>query len=263
MAFTTTLTLVLLLLWLACSSEDSKSLRVYAAASLASVLPKVAKAFQEKYPEAEIEFNFAASSILAKQIEHGASVNIYFSANSLWTDFLEKKNRILSDTRIEFLSNILVLIVPKKSNIPITGLEDLKQPFVKRIALGDWAHVPAGMYAKEALENYGIWETIAAKCLPALDVRAALTYVERGDADCGIVYRTDATISKKIEIVGELPTRIQPNIVYSVAITNSSFHPLDKTFLSFLLSNEAVDIFRHEGFMILEKVRNAWAIRFK
>jgi molybdate transport system substrate-binding protein len=246
-------------LWLllSCSSEDSSKtrttpLRIYAAASLASVLPEVTRAFQDKYPDADIEFSFAASSILAKQIERGANADIYFSANTQWTDFLEKKNRIMPDTRLEFLSNSLVLIVPEKSKIPITDLQDLTQPVVQRIALADWAHVPAGMYAKEALENFGIWENIASRCLPALDVRAALTYVERGDADCGIVYRTDATISKKVKIVRELPAQIQPKIRYSIAKIKGSVHQHDKHFLSFMLSEEAADIFRQSGFIILE-----------
>lgn len=245
-----------ILIGLACSSNDSspnrlKPLQILAAASLTSVLPQLTQAFQEKYPEVEIEFNFAASSILAKQIEQGAKADIYFSANTQWIDYLISKNQIRPDTRIDVVSNKLVLIVPKKSKIFINDLQDLSQPFVKRIALADWTHVPAGMYAKETLEKYGIWHKIVTKCIPALDVRAALSYVERGDVECGIVYRTDTFISKKVRIAGELPAEIEPKILYSAAITKSSTHPLAKALLSFLLSNAAKDVFKQNGFVIL------------
>ncbi|MFQ5825111.1 MAG: molybdate ABC transporter substrate-binding protein [bacterium] len=246
-----------LLFWLAISFCDSsennlKPLRIYAAASLTSVMPKLTQVFQENYPHAEIEFNFAASSILAKQIEYGAEADIFISANTQWMDFLENKNQIKSNTRIDFLSNKLVLIVSVKNKSTITSLQDLNQPFVHRIALADWAHVPAGLYAKVALENSGLWENIQTKCIPALDVRAALSYVERGEADCGIVYLTDAAISKNVKIITELPFDVQSNIRYSGATTKNSTHPLSKFYLSFLLSSEAKKILKQQGFVIME-----------
>ena len=123
---------------------------------------------------------------------------------------------------------------------------------ILRIALADWSHVPAGIYAKTALEKAGIWERIKAKCIPALDVHAALAYVERGDADCGIVYRTDAAITKNVLTAISLPKEIQPNIQYSAAITQNSDHPLSAAFLAFLQSEEAKRIFRESGFIIPE-----------
>jgi molybdate transport system substrate-binding protein len=232
--------------------KNSKPLRIYAATSLTSVMPKLTQAFQMENPDTQIEFNFAASSILAKQIEYGAEADVFISANSQWMDFLENKNLVQPNTRTDFLSNKLVLIAPLEVKNTITNLQDLTAPFVERIALADWAHVPAGMYSRVALENYGIWANIESKCIPALDVRAALTYVERGEVDCGIVYLTDAAISKKVKIVTELPAEIQPNILYSAAITKNSTHPLNTSFLSFLHSSEAKQVFKQHQFEIVE-----------
>ncbi|MFQ6113729.1 MAG: molybdate ABC transporter substrate-binding protein [bacterium] len=250
---------ITLLVWLTCSfcdsAEDySKPLRIYAAASLTSVMPEVAEVFQRDHPHAKIEFNFAASSILAKQIEHGAAADIFVSANTQWIDFLENKHHVQSNSRVELLSNKLVLIVPSKDKKTVTSLHDLERPDVQRIALADWAHVPAGLYSKIALENYGIWRNIESKCIPALDVRAALSYVERGDADCGIVYLTDVTISQKVKIAMELPAGIQPDIRYTAIMTRSSTHPLARSFLSFLISREAEAVFKQHGFVIVEKM---------
>lgn len=232
--------------------ESNRPLRVFAAASLTSAMPAVAEAFQKKFEDAQVEFNFAASSILAKQIEQGADADIYLSANIQWLQFLMEKKKIQQDSKSNFLSNELVLVTSKKSQRTLTGLEDLLSSDVVRIALADWSHVPAGIYAKIALERAGIWEKIKPKCIPALDVRAALAYVERGDVDYALVYRTDAAISKNILISGSLPKEIQPDIQYSAAATPNSTHPLSAAFLSFLKSPTAKRIFRESGFIIPE-----------
>ncbi len=247
-------------LWLAilgaCSSDkppqnSTYPLSVFAAASLTSVMAQLGEAFQIKHPEIQIEFNFGASSMLAKQINLGAEADIYISANSEWVDFLDQRGQIINITRNEFLSNRLVLIAPLKNENKITSLHDFEKSMVKRIALADWAHVPAGIYAKQALENFGIWENVRFKCIPALDVRAALSYVERGDVDCGIVYRTDARISKKVIIVEELPEESQPKIRYSMVVTRRSNHPQGQSFLAFMRSQKAKDIFQQNGFDVL------------
>ncbi|MFQ5602297.1 MAG: molybdate ABC transporter substrate-binding protein [bacterium] len=226
-------------------------MQVFAAASLTSVMPQIQPAFQLHFPEARIDFNFAASSILARQIEYGARADIFISANPQWSDWLQKQQLLTHPHKKEFLSNSLVIIVPLQNRAQITSVNQLTKPQVKRIALADWAHVPAGIYAKTALEKYHIWKQIAPKCLPALDVRAALAYVERGDVDCGIVYRTDASISVKIQIVSELPDEIQPEIHYTTGLVTSSRHPLARPFLDFFYSNIAKDIFLENGFKMV------------
>ena len=243
---------------ISCSSENSigepsRPLRVFAAASLTSVMPTVAEVFQKEFEEAEVEFNFAASSILAKQIEQGADADIYLSANLQWLQFLMEKKKIQKDSQVVFLGNELVLVTSKNSQRNLTGLEDLLSLDILRIALADWSHVPAGIYAKTALEKAGIWKKIKPKCIPALDVRAALAYVERGDVNYGLVYRTDAAISKNVLISGSLPKKIQPDIRYSAATTHTSTHTLGAAFLTFLKSQTAKRIFRENGFIIPER----------
>ena len=243
-------------LGVSCSGDESvknqtETLCIFAAASLTSVMPKIAESFRKSFPRATLEFNFAASSILAKQIQHGAQVDIFMSANREWVDFLIEQKRLREDSRHEFLSNQLVLIVPKSNSRKISGLHDLLNPHIEGIALADWTHVPAGMYAKRALQKSGIWNEIEAKCIPALDVRAALTYVERGDADCGIVYRSDTFSSSKVFVIENLPA--QPSIRYSVALASDSQHALGAAFLSFLDSEEAQQIFQNLGF---KRIRN-------
>ncbi len=242
---------------ISCSSENSigesdRPLRVFAAASLASVMPAIADAFQKELEKTEVEFNFAASSILAKQIERGAQADIYLSANLQWLQFLMEKKKIQKDSQVIFLGNELVWVTSQNTPRDSTVLEDLLSSDILRIALADWSHVPAGIYAKTALEKAGIWGEIKPKCIPALDVRAALAYVERGDVDYGLVYRTDAAISKNVRISGSLPKEIQPNIQYSAAATYNSTHTLSAVFLAFLQSGTAKRIFRENGFIIPE-----------
>ena len=242
---------------ISCSSENSigesgRPLRVFAAASLTSVMPEIADSFQKESEKTKVEFNFAASSILAKQIEQGAHADIYLSANLQWLQFLMEKKKLQKNSQVIFLGNELVWVTSKNAPRDSTGLEDLLSSDILRIALADWSHVPAGIYAKTALEKAGIWEKIKPKCIPALDVRAALAYVERGDVDYGLVYRTDAAISKNVLISGGLPKEIQPNIQYSAAATPNSTHPLSAAFLLFLKSQTAKEIFRESGFIIPE-----------
>ncbi|MFQ5675531.1 MAG: molybdate ABC transporter substrate-binding protein [bacterium] len=238
-----------------CSSENSsqetaRPLKVFAAASLTSVMPIIAESFQRKFPKATLEFNFAASSLLAKQIYQGADADIYLSANDNWIQFLAARNRIQPDTQAAFLSNELVLITSRTAADRLKNLHDLLSMDIQRIALADWSHVPAGIYAKAALQKAGIWEKIRGKCIPALDVRAALTYVERGDVECGIVYRSDALTANKVVWTNFIGKELQPDIHYYIAIVQKSTHPLNKAFHSFLFSPSARQIFNESGFVI-------------
>ncbi|MFQ5639786.1 MAG: molybdate ABC transporter substrate-binding protein [bacterium] len=242
-------------LLVACFSEPNtgnQTVTISAAASLATVLPQICQAFAKDYPDVKLSLNFAASSILAKQIDHGARVDLFLSANRDWVDYLQEKEKLQAHSRRDFLKNRLVLIAARKSAYHIESLHDLVNPELQRIALADWSHVPAGIYAKQALTKSGVWAAISAKCIPALDVRAALTYIERGDAACGIVYKTDAAISDRVGILFELPAEFQPEIVYSAALTSQATGPLARTFLDFLLSPAAAVIWEEYGFVFSE-----------
>lgn len=231
-------------------NTDAEPVRIYAASSLTTVLPEIAEAYQKQHAGERLEFNFAASSILAKQIEHGVQADIFFSANREWMDYLQKKNLLKPATRMDVFRNSLVLVQPAHATKSLSSVGDLASPGISRIALGDWSHVPAGIYAKSALEKLGLWAAVQPKCIPAVDVRAALTYVERREADCGIVYRTDARLSSKVVIVLEFPKESQPEIIYPVAVMRGSRakHSLD--FIRFLKTPDAEKIARRHGFSL-------------
>ena len=238
----------------ACSSGESSryphSLRILAAASLTSLLPDIVQAFQSAAENAPVEFGFAASSILAKQIENGAEADIFFSANPQWVEYLSGKRLLKEQTRGHFLGNELV-VVTAQNQIIVRELSDLLYANIESVALADWTHVPAGTYAKQALTRAGLWERVQSKCIPSLDVRAALVYVERGDVDCGIVYRSDAAISHQVRIAAAIPEEFQPDIRYSVAQTMNSSHPLAASFLRFLRSGTAQRIYKKHGFALI------------
>ncbi|MFQ5651371.1 MAG: molybdate ABC transporter substrate-binding protein [bacterium] len=242
----------------ACSRSGGKPdpLRLFAAASLASVMPEVVAEFQARHRTVLVELNFAASSMLAKQIAFGADADIYFSANPQWMDYLEKERRLRPGSRRDVLRNKLVVITPAASGLALTTLRDLTTADIERIALGDWSHVPVGMYAREALQQAGVWPALEARCLSALDARAVLTYVERSEADCGLVYRTDAALSPHVHTAFELPAGRQPDIRYAVAILERSSHPLSADFLAFLRTVAARQIFERYGFEPVEDGAN-------
>ena len=246
-------TLLLGLVLYGCSANNSDHTKntgevlIYAATSLSSVLPELAEEYQAQHPHVKVEFNLASSSILAKQIEHGADADIYFSAHVKWAEYLVEKGFIKENSLAYPISNQLVLVTSAASTDSIT-LTTLSNPEIRHIAMGDWAHVPAGIYAQKALSNFGIWEEIEEKCLPAMDVRAALAYVERGDAECGIVYKTDAMISSRVKVIAALPEDIQPRIVYAAAILKSSNNPDGEDFFAYIQSVQAKQVFERFGF---------------
>ncbi|RMD88536.1 MAG: molybdate ABC transporter substrate-binding protein [Calditrichaeota bacterium] len=236
-----------IILILGCGGKKpSKPLTIYAAASLSSILPVVGKLFSQKYATVSLEYNFAASSVLARQIEYGARADIFVSANPKWVNYLEKKGLIAEGTRKEFLGNRLVLITPKSKPLDIHNMKELISLPADKIALADWNHVPAGIYSKIALEKMHLWEKLQTRFIAAADVRAALTYVERGDVPLAIVYRTDAAISQKVKVLFELP--FQPEIRYMAALIKNSRHPASQFFLNFLTSSEAGSLFKKAGF---------------
>lgn len=246
-------TLALTLAMQACSpasdtNRPARDLTVFAASSLASVMPGVGRLFEVHNPGSEVKFSFAASSVLAKQVAAGARADIYISANPDWVDFLQARHLIRPGSRRTVLRNRLVLVAPASQPFGVRSLKDLSLRHIRRVALADWSHVPAGIYAKQALEVADIWDQVASKCLPALDVRAALAYVERGDADCGIVYRTDAAISQQVRVVFELPHELQPKIEYAAAILSVSESADSDIFMNFLSESAAVQVFEDAGF---------------
>jgi len=228
----------------ACSggADNTKGPVVLAASSLQEAISDAADAWAAQGHPAP-SLSFAASSALARQIEGGAPADLYLSADEDWMDHLQQAGLIRPETRSDLLTNSLVLIAPKGSEPP-----PAPDGAPQRIALADPEAVPAGRYAKAALENLGEWQAVEPGVVPAENVRAALALVERGEVPLGIVYATDAMASDKVEIRRRFPEESHPPIRYPVAILASSTSPDAQAFLDFLHTPEAQEIFAARGF---------------
>lgn len=224
---------------------------VFAAASLTDAL-KAVEAAWAKDGNVSARFSFGASSTLARQIEQGAPANLFASADEQWMNYLDTRGLIVPGTRRNLLSNTLVLIVPAGHPVHVTigpGF-DLMAILGKsgRLATGDPKHVPVGIYAQQALTHLGMWEQVQPRLAPAADVRSALLLVERGEAPAGIVYATDAAISKNVMIAGVFPSDTHPPIEYPFGIVKGGDSPSARALLRYLSGPTARAIFRHYGF---------------
>src|SRR6266850_6154655 len=224
---------------------------VAAAASLSDVLKELSAAYQSKGKNT-VKFNFGPSSTLARQIEEGAPADMFFSADLVQMDDLDKNGRLEPGTRKNLLSNQLVIVVPSDSKLAIASPKDLLKSEVKRIALAE-PPVPVGVYSSKYLEAEGLWDKIKAKVVPVQDVRATLASVESGNVEAGFVYKTDAAVSKKVKIVYEVPIDKGPRIVYPVAIVKESKRKdTARNFMNYLQSPAAKDAFKKYGFVVLD-----------
>jgi molybdate transport system substrate-binding protein len=229
---------------------DAATINVFAAASLTETLKEIAADY-EKQTGDKVVFNFGASSFLARQIEEGAPADIFFSADEAKMDGLEKKGLIAKSTRKSRLSNSLVIVIASEKGAAIRTPKDLATDRVKRLALAEPRTVPAGIYAKEYLQNQNLWPSVEAKVVPTENVRAALAAVEAGNAEAGIVYKTDATISKKVKVAYEVPPKDNPAISYPMALMKDSKDlNAAKRFLKHLDSEEAGRVFEKSGFIV-------------
>jgi len=235
------------------ASAEDKGLTVFAAASMKNALDDVDAAYTAK-TGVKVVASYAASSVLAKQIDQGAPADIFLSADIDWMDYAAKQKTIRTETRTDLLGNGIVLIAPKDSTIDkitiATGFDLAKLAGNGRIATGDVNSVPVGKYAKAALEKLGAWDAAAPKFAMAESVRAALTLVARGEAVLGIVYATDAKVEPAVKIVGTFPADSHPPIIYPVAATTSA-GAASADYLAFLHTSAAKTIFEKYGFTFL------------
>jgi molybdate transport system substrate-binding protein len=234
---------------------QERSIIVFAAASMKNALDDIDTAFTAK-SGAKVVASYAASSALMKQIEQGAPADVFLSADVKWMDYGAQRKLIQDGTRINLLGNRLVLIAPKDStigNIVIgPGFDLAALAGNGRVAVGDVRAVPAGLYAKAALEKLGAWAAVEPKLAMAENVRAALFLVARGEAPLGIVYETDAKIEPNVKIVGIFPEDSHPPIIYPVALTTNA-KPDAAQYLAFLRTQAAKSIFERYGFSDLVK----------
>jgi molybdate transport system substrate-binding protein len=240
---------ILLLSLMTFTHLHADEVEVFAAASLTNALQEIAATY-EKSSSDKIIFNFAASNVLDMQIEAGAPADIFFSADEAKMDDLAKQGLVVADSRKDLLSNSLVIVVPGDSSLALSSATQLADVRIKRIALGQPQSVPAGIYAKAYLQKIGIWDQVVARVIPSENVRAALAAVETGNADAGIVYKSDAMHSKKVKVAFEVPVADGPVITYPVAVLRDSKHAAAaKTFLDYLATPDSLKIFAKDGFI--------------
>jgi molybdate transport system substrate-binding protein len=239
------------LLWLVFPTYGTE-ITVSAAASLSDAMTEIGTNF-EVQSGIQIRFNFGGSSTLSRQIQEGAPVDLFFSADEAQMNALAKKGLIDEATRKDRLGNSLVVVIPAASSLQIASAADLAGAGVKQIALADPKAVPAGVYAKQWLTKLQLWAAIEPKVVPTENVRAALAAVASGDVDAGVVYKTDAAISKKVKIAYEVPRTESPDIRYPAAVIKAASEPAAaKKFLDYLSSKEAGQVFTRYGFLLRE-----------
>ncbi|MDF7807605.1 molybdate ABC transporter substrate-binding protein [Pontiellaceae bacterium B12219] len=217
---------------------------VFAAASLTDAMKELADVYREK-ANGSIQFNFASSGTLARQIDAGAPVDLFISANKKWMDWLEEKGAIRNSSRFNLAANSLVLIAPPGKTLAFDG----KVP--GRVAVGDFKSVPAGMYAREALTYMGWLKTWQPDLVMGSSVRTVLMYVERGEVAAGIVYASDAKASGKVPIIGTFPRESHSPIIYPAAACSEKESAQE--FLEFLKTDIAEAILLEHGFIAPKK----------
>jgi molybdate transport system substrate-binding protein len=244
----------LLPFWAPAQAQE-KSITVFAAASMKNALDDVDAAFT-KQTGTKVVASYDASSVLMKQIGQGAPADVFVSADLKWMDYGSQKKLIDEGTRVNLLGNKLVLIAAKDSKLdPVTigpGFDLAKLAGDGRITTGDVQAVPVGIYAKAALEKFGLWASVEPKMAMAANVRAALLLVARGEAPLGIVYATDAKVEPGVKVIGVFPDGSHEPIVYPVAATKTA-KPDATPYLAFLRSSAAKSIFESYGFAFLVK----------
>lgn len=245
------------LLMTGCGSVDKVAepveLRVSAAASLTDSMKDLETLYVKDNPGVKIVFNFGSSGALQQAIENGGETDLFFSAAQKQMDALDTQGELAEGTRRNLLGNEVVLIVPKDAKIKIESFEDLAREDVRRIALGEPKGVPVGQYSAEVLSKLNLLEAVKGKAVYGSDVRQVLSWVEAGEADCGIVYATDAAVSAGVEVIASAPAGSHKPIIYPAAVIKSSKHvDAAKKFLDFTTSEPAKKIFERYGFKVVE-----------
>lgn len=231
----------------------AQEVTVFAAASLADALGEIGRLYEDETGK-QLRFSFASSSTLARQIEAGAPADIYASASTAWMDYLQEAGLVAADTRVEPIGNRLVLIARRGSGLgPVTLTRDTDLAALlgpeQRLAVGDPAHVPAGIYAEQALRWLGQWAALEPRLARADDVRAAVALVARGEAPLGIAYATDAAVSTAVEVVAGFPAASHEPIVYPFAMVEGhGDSAAARDAYSFILGAKALKVFRRYGF---------------
>ncbi len=239
-----------LLAFIACASfsAHSESLRIYAASSMTNVVNDLVEQYEESN-DVSVTTVYGGSASLARQLAQGAPADIYISANQKWMNYLVEQSVVSGDAVTNVAANSLVAIAPKGSLLQLdvnSGESWMSALEGFRLAIGQTNAVPAGIYAKEALINLGVWGEVKTHLAPTNNVRIALTLVERGESALGIVYKTDALLSDKVDVVASLPNNSHTHIVYPMAPLNEKLEA--QRFVKFIHSQQAQSVFKQYGF---------------
>lgn len=241
----------------AVSLSHADTVKIYAAASLTNAMNDIVKVYEKQHPQTDVVTVYGASSALAKQVEAGAKSDVFFSADLDWMNYLVQKNMVNTNQPKQILYNQLVVISPKNLNIPFKAQTNFNfaQVFKGHMCTGQMESVPAGKYAKQSLIKLNWLESLKGRIVGTDDVRSALAFVERGECEVGIVYKTDALISQKVKIIGAFPENSHHPIIYPIALTKQG--ELNKEAVQFqnfvINNNQAKAIFQKYGFSISRK----------
>jgi molybdate transport system substrate-binding protein len=231
------------------AADERSPVVVFAAASLTDAITEIGAAFTKETGIA-VQYSFAASSALARQIEAGAPAEVFFPADQEWMDYLAKKQLLAPGSRRDVVGNKLVLIAPATSKASVkitTGTSLLAAIGNGRVATGDPDSVPVGKYAKAALTKLGAWDGLQARMVRAENVRSALAFVARGEAPFGIVYLTDARIDKNVKVLDTFPESTHTPITYPIALTRKADADA-RHFLKYVSGKSAAATFEKFGF---------------
>ncbi|MGR5236047.1 molybdate ABC transporter substrate-binding protein [Vibrio alfacsensis] len=231
------------------AANATVGLKVYAASSMTNAIDEIAQDFEKKY-NVSVTPVYGGSASIARQILSGAPADVIVLANTKWMNYLIESGKIKGDDVTNIARNSLVAVAPRSSKVALFDVSDAKawKDILNgnRLALGNPATVPAGMYAKESLSHLGVWKSIERQVAPAKNVRLALTFVERGETPLGIVYKTDAHLSDKVKVIAEFANDTHADIVYPAAMVNNSTQSAQ--FFQYLKSDDAKRVFAHYGF---------------
>jgi molybdate transport system substrate-binding protein len=246
--------LVLIAAVLGLQKAPVPAITVSAAVSLTDALQEVAAIYGTS--GGQVNLNLAASNVLSRQIVNGAPVDVFISADEAQMALVEKAGLMASGTRVPLLRNSLAIVVRSDRSVEVTSAAALASEAVKRIAVGDPEAVPAGVYAKTYLQRIGLLPKLQPKLLPSSSVRAALSAVESGGADAGIVYVTDARASKRVRVGAVISGPDAPDIVYPACVIQSSTRrEAAAAFLEFLQAENAARVFERHGFRAVTPAR--------
>lgn len=233
-------------------AAEKAELIVSAAASMTDALKDIQLAYETQHPHIKLNYNFGASGALQQQIEQGAPADLFLSAATKNMTALVDKQLIDVDQQKNLLSNKLVAIVSLDWGPTLASFDDLSASAVKNIAIGIPDSVPAGGYAKEAITNAKLWDSLHSRIVQAKDVRQVLHYVETGNADVGFVYQTDALTSDKVKVAFAVNPASYTPVEYPIGIVKATKHRKEaEDFYAYLQTQEALDIFERYGFSVV------------